>query len=161
MVWCTAVERALRNYSKSRNELHEMNIYIVDKTREKIQLLKKFFMDGINWEFVSNDTFSVFYFGSSFQVHVKKADIFGAKADALAVPQDPEMKNERFIAKQLLKLEDSNYKSGLKSLKSCKHPTITVAPSQLCFSKVIHYVSPNWTNKKKREKPFSRIITCR
>lgn len=129
---------------------------MVDKKPEKIQTLKKFFREGINWTFVSNETFSVFYFGSTFQVHVKKADIFGAEADALAVPQDPEMKNERFIAKQLSKLEDKFYQSAIKSLKSCKPPTATVAPSQLCFSKVIHYVSPNWNNKKKSREALLR-----
>lgn len=152
MIWCTAVERALRNYSKIRKGSNEMNIYMVDKKPEKIQALKRFFTEGINWSFVSNETFSVFYFGSTFQLHVKKADIFGAEADALAVPQDPGMKNERFIAKQLSKLEDKSYQSAIKSLKSFKLPTVTVAPFQLCFSKVIHYVSPNWNNRnKKRE----------
>lgn len=126
-----------------------MNIYMVDEKPEKIQTLKSFFKGGINWTFLSNETFSVFYFGSTFQVHVKKADIFGAEADALAVPQDPGMKNERFIAKKLSKLEDKLYQSAIKSLKSCKPPTVTVAPSQLYFSKVIHYVSPNWNNKYK------------
>lgn len=122
---------------------------MVDKKPEIIQTLKRFFMEGISWSFVSNETFSVFYFGSTFQVHVKKADIFGAEADALAVPQDPGMKNERFIAKRLSKLEDKSYQSAIKSLKLCKPPTVTMAPSQLCFTKVIHYVSPNWNNRNK------------
>lgn len=151
VVCCMAFARGVQRFSKSSPESKALNIYYVDNNKETTNLMKMCFNQEFNWEYIADYKCSIFYFNSTFQVHVKKADIFKSSAYALAASQDNEIKSERFIANELCKIEDEKYKSAIKSLKAKHLPAIIPAPYKCDYVKVIHFLSPNWRAKPKKD----------
>lgn len=159
MGFAKGVQRYLKDHPKS-----DLNIYYVDKNPTTNYLLKRCFKQDVNWEYTADNEHSIFFLHCKFQVHVKKGDVFNSRAHAIAASQDPDLKNERFVAKHLYKMNDTTYKSELGGRKLFKRPIITTAPRQCSFKKVIHFVSPNWRNVNSRrseqlKKHFESIQT--
>lgn len=145
MGFARGVNRYIKDDPKS-----DLNIYYVVNNPFTTSLLKRCFRKDVNWEYKAGDDHSIFLFCCKFQVHVKKADVFKSTANAIAASQDPDMKNERFIAHNLYQMNDNTYQSELKGRKLSRYPIITNAPRQCGYEKVIHFVSPNWRNMKNK-----------
>lgn len=166
VICCMAFARGVQHFSKSSPISRALNIYYVDNNKGTTNLMKMCFNQEVNWEYIADYKCSTFYFHSTFQVHVEKADIFKYSAFALAASQDNEIKSERFIASELCKMEDEEYKSAIKSLKAKNLPAIVPAPYKCDYVKVIHFLSPNWTTKPKKDllkenrKSIKSLLDC-
>lgn len=163
LICCMGFARGVQQYLNDHPK-SDLNLYYVDNNPITTHLLKRCFMQDVNWEYTADDEHSIFFLHCKFQVHVKKGDVFNSTADAIAVSQDPDMKNERFVAKHLYKMNDATYKSELKGRKIFTKPIITTAPRQCSYEKVIHFDSPNWRNVYSRrneqlKKHFESIRT--
>lgn len=163
LVCCMGFARGVQQYLNDHPK-SDLNIYYVDNNPITTNILKRCFKQDVNWEYTADNEHSIFFLYCKFQVHVKKGDVFNSKAHAIAASQDPDMKNERFVAKHLFKMNDTTYKAELKGRGLITKPIITNAPRQCSYMKVIHFDSPNWRNVNSRrseqlKKHFESIRT--
>lgn len=164
-----AFARGVQGFSMSHlsgSKTKALNIYYVDNNQVTIDLMKMCFNQEANWEYIADDKYSIFFLNSTFQVHVKKADIFKSTAYALAASQDDEIDSKRFIASYLYNMRDEEYMSVMRGLKAKNLPTIVRAPQKSNFIKVIHFLSPSWKTKPKKDdfkehrKSMKTLLDC-